>query len=96
MKIVDWVSPIPALCGADYSEGVMKASVLFEEAISLPVEERAHLVDCLLQTLNPPDVKHEAAWAAVARRRLDELRSGKVVAVSGEDVFARIRLRYTK
>lgn len=69
----------------------MKASVLLDEAISLPVEERAHLVDCLLQTLNPPDAKHEAAWAAVARRRLDELRSGKVTAIAGEEVFARIR-----
>lgn len=74
----------------------MKASVLLDEAISLPVEERAHLVDCLLQTLNPPDEAHTAAWAAVARRRLDELRSGKVAAVAGEEVFARIRQRYGK
>ncbi|MBI5626901.1 MAG: addiction module protein [Nitrosomonadales bacterium] len=74
----------------------MKASVLLDEAVSLPVEERAHLVDCLLQTLNPPDATHAAAWAAVARRRLDELRSGKVVAISGDAVFARIQQRYEK
>ncbi|MDO8753404.1 MAG: addiction module protein [Anaerolineales bacterium] len=74
----------------------MKASVLLDEAISLPVEERAHLVDCLLQTLNPPDATHAAAWAEVARRRLDELRSGKVVAIPGEAVFARIQQRYEK
>lgn len=54
----------------------MKASVLLDEAISLPVEERAHLVDCLLQTLNPPDATHAAAWAVAARRRLDELKTG--------------------
>lgn len=74
----------------------MKASVLLDEAISLPVEERARLVDCLLQTLNPPDVTHAAAWVAVARRRLDELRSGKVVPIPGEAVFARIHQRYEK
>jgi len=74
----------------------MKASVLFDEAISLPVEERAHLVDCLLQTLNPPDESHTVAWAAVARRRLDELKSGKVAAISGEQVFASIRQSYGK
>lgn len=74
----------------------MKASVLLDEAISLPVEERAHLVDCLLQTLNPPDATHAAAWTAVARRRLDELRSGKDVAIPGEAVFARIQQRYEK
>jgi len=56
----------------------MKASVLLDEAVSLPVEERAHLVDCLLQTLNPPDATHAAAWAAMARRRLDELGTEKL------------------
>ena len=74
----------------------MKASVLLDEAVSLPVEERAHLVDCLLQTLNPPDATHAAAWAAVAHRRLGELRSGKVAPITGETVFARIQQRYKK
>jgi len=74
----------------------MKASVLLDEAVSLPVEERAHLVDCLLQTLNPPDATHAAAWATVARRRLDELRAGTVAPIPGEAVFARIQQRYKK
>lgn len=68
----------------------MKASVLLEEAVSLPVEERVHLVDCLLQTLNPADAQHVEAWTDVARRRLHELRSGAVVPLHGEEVFARI------
>src|SRR3989338_435530 len=66
----------------------MKASVLFDEAISLPVEERAHLVDCLLQTFNPPDEAHAAALAAVARRRLNELRAGRVGPIAGEEGVA--------
>jgi putative addiction module component (TIGR02574 family) len=75
---------------------IMKASVLLDEAVSLPIEERAHLVDCLLQSLNPLDATHATAWTAVARRRLDELRSGKVMAIPGEAVFARIQQRYEK
>lgn len=74
----------------------MKASVLLDEAISLPMEECAYLADCLQQTLNPPDATHVAAWAAVARRRLDELGSGKVAPIPGEVVFARIQQRYEK
>ncbi|MFA6970330.1 MAG: addiction module protein [Gallionella sp.] len=72
----------------------MKASMLMEEAVSLPVEERAYLVDCLLQSLNPPDATHVDAWTAVARRRLDEIRAGKVTPIAGETVFARIQQRF--
>jgi len=74
----------------------MKASELLDEVVSLPVEERAHLVDCLLQSLNPPDASHADAWAAVARRRLNELRAGSVAPITGEEVFARILQRYGK
>lgn len=74
----------------------MKACALLEEAVSLPVEERVHLVDCLLQTLNQPDATHAAAWTEVARRRLVELRSGKVTPIDGDVVFARIWQRYGK
>jgi putative addiction module component (TIGR02574 family) len=74
----------------------MKASELLDEVVSLPVEERAHLVECLLQSLNPADEKHADAWSALARRRLDELVSGKVAPVPGEKVFASIQQRYAK
>lgn len=78
------------------NEVAMKGSVLLDEAVSLPVEDRAHLVHCLLQTLNPPDATHAAAWSAVARRRLEELKAGDIAPVDGEIVFARIQQRYGK
>jgi len=73
---------------------VMKTSDLIDEAVSLPLEERARVVDTLLQSLNPADEKDSAAWLDLARRRLAELRSGAVAPVDGEQVFARIRDRY--
>ncbi len=72
----------------------MKTNELIDEAASLPLEERAKVVDSLLQTFNRPDETHAAAWLDLARRRLAELRSGQVKAVSGEEVFTRIRRRY--
>ncbi|PJB07298.1 MAG: addiction module protein [Hydrogenophilales bacterium CG_4_9_14_3_um_filter_63_34] len=66
------------------------------EAVALPVEERARVVENLLSSLNPPDQAVDAAWASVARRRLDDLRSGRVEAIPGEVVFERIRQRYSK
>jgi len=69
---------------------------LIAEAVALPVEERARVVENLLSSLNPPDQAVDAAWASVARRRLDDLRSGRVEAIPGEVVFERIRQRYSK
>jgi len=71
----------------------MNATDLMNEAASLPVEERARLVDSLLQTLNPVDESVAAAWLATARQRLADLDSGDVRAVPGEEVFDKVRRR---
>ena len=71
----------------------MNTTELMNEAASLPIEERARLVDSLLQTLNPVDDSAAAAWLATARRRLDDLDSGRVAAVPGDEVFEKVRRR---
>lgn len=67
---------------------------IIHEAESLPVEERTLVVDSLLRSLNSPDPDIDKKWSAVAQRRLQELRSGRVKSVPGEEVFARIRQRF--
>ena len=67
---------------------------IIREAESLPVEERTVVVDSLLRSLNPPAPEIDRKWAAVAKRRLAELRSGRVKPVPGEEVFAKIRQRF--
>ncbi len=74
----------------------MKTKDLIAEAVSLPVEERAMVVDSLLRSLNPPEAEMDKRWAAVAKRRLEQLRSGEVKAVPGEEVFQRIWNRFSK
>ncbi len=71
----------------------MKTSELIDELVSLPLEERAKVVESLLQSMNPADDEASAAWLDVARRRLAELRSGAVESRPGERVFERIRKR---
>ena len=68
---------------------------IIHEAESLPVEQRAIVVDALLRTLNPPNSEIDHKWAAVASRRLAELRAGNVQSVSGEQVFSEIRKRFS-
>jgi len=57
------------------------------EAISLPIEERMMMVDCLLKSLNPPDPEIDQKWGSLARRRLEDLRSGRVQGIPGDEVF---------
>jgi putative addiction module component (TIGR02574 family) len=74
----------------------MKIKDLINEAESLPVEERAMMVDSLLRSLNPPESEIDKKWAIVARRRLEEIRSGTVAAVPGEQVFEKIWKSFEK
>ena len=68
----------------------MKIKDLIEHAESLPVEERALVVDSLLRSLNPPESEIDKKWAEAASRRLADIRSGSVKTVSGQQVFERI------
>lgn len=74
----------------------MKTKDLIAEAVSLPVEERALVVDSLLRSLNAPDSEIDMKWAAVAKHRLQQLRSGEITAVSSDEVFKKmdIELRF--
>lgn len=67
---------------------------IIHEVESLPVEERTRVVDSLLRTLNQPDPEIDRKWATVAKRRLEELRSGRVKPIPGEEVFAKIHQRF--
>ena len=68
----------------------MNTKQLIDKAVSLPVEERALVVDSLLRSLNQPQSEIDKKWAAVANRRLLELRRRSVEAVAGHEVFERI------
>jgi len=74
----------------------MNTKKLIDEAVSLPVEERALIVDSLLRSLNPPESEIDKKWIAVAKRRLAEMRSGTVKTIPGEKVFEKIWKRFDK
>lgn len=69
---------------------------IIQEVAALPVEERILVVDSILRTLNLPNPDIDKEWVGVAKRRLDELRAGRVKPVPGYLVFARIRERFAK
>jgi putative addiction module component (TIGR02574 family) len=72
---------------------MLKTEDLIKEAVSLPVELRARLVDELLKSLNPSQAEIDELWAAEAERRIDEIESGQVKPIPGEQVFRELRKR---
>lgn len=67
---------------------------LIEVAQSLPVEMRIEIVNRLLESIHQIDPEIDEYWMAVARRRSEEVRSGKVKTIPGDVVFAKIKERF--
>ena len=75
-----------------------EASELLKKALALSTQERAQLVDSLLESLeerheDPPAV--EAAWNDEVARRIAELDSGKAKTIPWEEIRHRISAKLT-
>lgn len=65
---------------------------LTEEILALPGAARALLADKLVESLEfDTDPTVQAAWIAAAKHRRDEVRSGSVQPIPGEDALAQVR-----
>lgn len=60
------------------------------QALRLQPEERAHLLERLIQSFEPAS-EIQSAWVSEAIRRREEVRSGKIALVAGDEALARIR-----
>ena len=70
----------------------MNIEQLAAEALALSSEERALLADRLVESLNDAESNHlDQLWAAEAERRLDNVRSGRVQTIPGEEALAQVR-----
>jgi putative addiction module component (TIGR02574 family) len=66
------------------------------KVLQLKPNARAKLVHSLVQSLNNlPESELKALWLAEAERRDAEVETGAVEGVPGEEVFERIRSRYS-
>ncbi len=65
---------------------------LAAEAMHLPATSRAELAEKLVVSLDFPERDEiQTLWAAEAVRRRDEVRSGRVTPIPGEEVIAEVR-----
>lgn len=65
---------------------------LVTEAMELPGESRARLAEILVESLEADDIGPiEKAWIIEAKRRRDEVRSGRIEPIAGEEALKNIR-----
>jgi hypothetical protein len=65
---------------------------LTEEVLSLPSASRALLAEKLVESLEfNTDPAIQAVWTTEAKRRRDEVRSGSVQPIPGEEALAQVR-----
>ena len=66
-----------------------QVSELLKKALSLSTQERGLLIDRLVESLDdePAEEGAEAAWDGEIKRRVDDIRSGRVKTIPGEQVL---------
>jgi putative addiction module component (TIGR02574 family) len=69
---------------------------ILRDALALPPEQRAELVERLLATFQSPDPHLDELWAREAQDRLDAYDRGELKAVSVEEVLNKTRQRREK
>ncbi len=70
----------------------MTVEQIAEEALALPSESRALLADKLVESLDTAALSRiDQVWLAEAKRRRDDVRSGKVQTIPGPRAIAKVR-----
>jgi putative addiction module component (TIGR02574 family) len=66
-----------------------QVSEVLEKALTLSTQERGLLIDRLIESLDegPSEVGVEEAWADEIKRRVDDIRSGKVELIPSEQAL---------
>ena len=73
-----------------------EASRILTEVLALPADERAQLVERILDSLGAePDKERLERWAAETESRLDAIDSGELGTIPGDEVLARLKQRYS-
>lgn len=69
---------------------------LFSMAEALPIDEKSRLVERLLDSMYPNQSEIDELWKIEAERRVEEVRTGNVIPIPGDQVFNEIRERFGK
>jgi putative addiction module component (TIGR02574 family) len=72
-----------------------QVSEVLEKALALSTQDRGLIISRLIESLDegPADEGVEAAWSDEIKRRVEEIQSGKIEMIPGEEVDRRLAAR---
>jgi putative addiction module component (TIGR02574 family) len=72
-----------------------QVSEVLEKALALSTQDRGLIISRLIESLDegPAEEGVEAAWSDEIKRRVEEIQSGKVKMIPGEEVDRRLAAR---
>jgi putative addiction module component (TIGR02574 family) len=73
-----------------------EVSRILEQALALSAQERGLVIDRLIESLDDEPVEEgvEEAWASEIKNRVEDIRSGKVEMIPGEEVLRRLKKKF--
>ncbi|HLA96016.1 MAG TPA: addiction module protein [Pyrinomonadaceae bacterium] len=71
-----------------------EAAKFLEVAESLPIEMRIAVVDRLLESIQPVDSNIDNLWMTEIDRRVEEVESGEVQMIPGNEVMRKVREKF--
>ncbi|WP_434735319.1 addiction module protein [Accumulibacter sp.] len=76
---------------------ILTVEQIAEEALALPSEARALLADRLVESLDPAEDGYvQQLWGTEACRRRDDVRSGRVETIPGDEALERVRRMFAR
>ncbi|MCF6156310.1 MAG: addiction module protein [Candidatus Brocadia sp.] len=69
----------------------VKSEKILKEALTLPLKERASLVDDLLDSLKQPDKQIDSLWRKEVEERIAAYQAGKIRTVTFDEVLLKYR-----
>jgi hypothetical protein len=67
---------------------------LFDEIDVLPIDLKTKIVDKILNSMNPTDKSIDDLWIKEVNKRKNEIESGNIKLVDGDEVFKKISQKF--
>jgi putative addiction module component (TIGR02574 family) len=74
----------------------IKTDELISMVESLPIDIKTKLIEIILGSLYPSQKEIDELWTKEAERRVEDIRTGKVKTIPGEEIFKEVHNRFSK